>query len=277
MTDQAHDWLAAPFVGDLARLLAATGSSTGAAAPDGSVRPAEPEGTAHGTTVIAVKFREGVINLGDRRATAESFILYDRADKILRLDDFTLIGISGSYARAMDVVRFLKHSFSYYRRSQLQEMSLEGKLGEVARVIGGNVVDVLAGGGVVIPLLSTYDRQRNEGRLFFYDAAGARFESQEFGAAGSGSFRIRGAFDYIVRTKGPFHEMAFEQALNEALVLLGIAAELDAATAGFQVIPPTVKVITQEGIRAVEGAELKAAIEGLASEAAPSPPGRGLG
>ena len=38
----------------------------------------------HGTTVIAVKYKDGVLNVADRRATAGMGVMYDRAEKILR-------------------------------------------------------------------------------------------------------------------------------------------------------------------------------------------------
>jgi len=208
-------------------------------------------GEVHGTTVIAVKYRDGVINIGDRRATGGFAIMYDQAEKVLPLDDYTLIAISGSFAKAMEVVRYLRHAFKFYERSQLQPMSLDGKLSELGRVIAGNVMAAMNGIGAFIPVLSTFDRDANEGRIFFYDGMGARFETADFGAAGSGSTQIRGAFEYIARTKGPFREMDRDTALREALTLLEIAAELDAATGGSSKIAPLAKTITAEGIEDV--------------------------
>jgi proteasome beta subunit len=202
----------------------------------------------HGTTVIALKYRDGVLNVGDRRATSANAIMYDRAEKILPLDDYTLIAIAGSYARAMEIVRYLQHSFKYYARTQLQEMSLEGKLAEVSRALAGNLSMALQGIGLFIPVVSAYDLERGEGRIFFYDGMGARFESVEFGAAGSGSERIRGVFDYILKTKGPFHEMTLKDALRESLLLLDIAADLDSATAGIEKVLPVARAVTSEGI-----------------------------
>ncbi len=247
MAGGSQDSLWAGYCGDFLRLLDRSGDLPAFLRGGASGASVAPH--TEGTTVIAVKYRDGVINVGDRRATAENFVLYDRADKILPLDDYTLIAVSGSYARAMEAVRLLRHSFEYYRRSQLQEISLEGKLSEVTRLLAASAAESSGPQAVMLPLLSAYDRQRGEGRLFFYDALGARFESAEFGAAGSGSHRIRGAFDYIVKTKGPFHQMTFNQALREALVLLDIAAELDAATGGLEKVPPTVKAVCAEGIR----------------------------
>jgi proteasome beta subunit len=178
--------------------------------------------------------------------------MYDKAEKVLPLDDHTLIAISGSFAKAMEVVRYLRHAFKYYERSQLQPMSLDGKLGELGRVIAGNVAAAMNGIGAFIPVLSTFDLDRNEGRIFFYDGMGARFETAEFGAAGSGSTQIRGIFEYITKVKGPFRDMDRDTALREALTLLEIAADLDAATGGAGKVLPLAKTITADGIGDVE-------------------------
>ncbi|MFN3647950.1 MAG: proteasome subunit alpha [Armatimonadota bacterium] len=225
----------------------------------GGVRGAEParELDTHGTTVIAVKYRDGVLNVGDRRATAGMGVMFDRAEKVLALDDSTLIAISGSFARALEIVRYLKHAFKYYERRELQEMSLDGKVSEVSRAIANNLPMALQGIGAFIPIVSAYDRRTNEGRIFFYDGMGARFETTDFGAAGSGSERIRGAFDYIVRTRKPFREMSLEEALQECLVLLDIAADLDAATGGFAKVLPVARGVSQDGIFDVTAEQMR--------------------
>lgn len=214
----------------------------------------------HGTTVIAVKYDKGVINVGDRRATANFAIMYDQAEKVLPIDEYTLLAISGSFARAMEVVRYLRTTFKLFERTYLQQMSLDGKLAELAKVIRAGIPDAMNGIGGFIPILTTFDLEKNEGRIFFYDGAGARFESTEFGAAGSGSTQIRGVFDYIVKTKKPFHDMNREEALKEALYLLDIAADLDAATGGWSKVLPLAKIINAEGIEDVGEDELRAVI-----------------
>jgi len=215
----------------------------------------------HGTTVIAVKFDKGVLNVGDRRATANFAVMYDRAEKVLPIDDYTLLAISGSFARAMEVVRYLRTAFKLFERTYLQPMSLEGKLAELAKVVRAGIPEALQGIGGFIPLLSTYDPESGEGRIFFYDGMGARFESTEFGAAGSGSLQIRGVFDYIVKTKKPFHAMTRDEALKEALYLIDIAADLDAATGGWAKVLPLAKTITVEGIEDVPEETLRGLIE----------------
>jgi proteasome beta subunit len=259
------------IAGDLWSLLAKSGHpitrpvalATPARPNDSPVGPGLGAGVVdtHGTTVIAVKFDKGVLNVGDRRATANFAVMYDKAEKVLPIDDYTLLAISGSFARAMEVVRYLRTAFKLFERTYLQPMSLDGKLAELAKVVRAGIPEALQGIGGFIPIMTTFDRDTNEGRIFFYDGMGARFESTEFGAAGSGSMQIRGVFDYIVKTKKPFHEMTREEALREALYLLDIAADLDAATGGWAKVLPLAKTITAEGIEDVPEDELRGLVD----------------
>lgn len=217
----------------------------------------------HGTTVIAVKYREGVLNVADRRATAGGGVMYDHADKIFPLDDHTLLAVSGSFAVSLEIARYLRHAFKYYSRSQLQPLSLEGKLAEVTHRLEKNVPNALQGIGAFIPVVSAFDTENNEGRIFFYDGMGARFESSEFGSAGSGSTSIRGAFNYVVRTHGPFSAMSLDKALRECLILLGIAADLDTATGGYATILPSAKAATKDGIVTIDEERLRGILKEL--------------
>lgn len=247
--------------GDFAALLAREGFGAAleprAPAAAAGLPPEEAQPHVHGTTIITVKFRDGVLNVADRRATAANYIMYDRAEKVVALDDHTLMSISGSYAKSLEVIRYLRTSYRYFERSQLQPMSLEGKLTEVSRLISGNVPNLMSGVGIFLPLISAYDLDRHCGRIFFFDALGARFEEDEYASAGSGSGRIQGIFDYILRTKGRFSEMDLDTALAEALMLLNVAARMDSATGGFAVHLPAAKYVTREGVEDISEDRLR--------------------
>ena len=79
------------------------------------------------TTVLSFHYKDGVLIAGDRRATAGNIIMYDRADKVIELDQDTIIAIAGSPAVAFEMARTLQTSFQYYRRSQLQALTLARK------------------------------------------------------------------------------------------------------------------------------------------------------
>ena len=81
-----------------------------------------------GTTILAIRYRDGVLVSGDRRATMGNVVVYDRAEKVIPIDDDSVLAISGSPAIAYEIARMLEMSVQYYRRSQLQDLSLDGKL-----------------------------------------------------------------------------------------------------------------------------------------------------
>src|SRR5580698_9412537 len=134
------------------------------------------------TTILGFKFAGGVLVAGDRRATAGNIVMYDRADKVLQIDRHSVMAIAGSPATAWEMARILGHSFQFYRRSQLQEMSLEGKVRALSKLLRDNLGLVLQGVGVVVPLFATYDREAGVARLYFYDAMGAQFEAADYAA-----------------------------------------------------------------------------------------------
>ena len=215
----------------------------------------------HGTTVLSLLYDGGVVTIADRRATAGNLIMYDAAEKIYALDDTTVVAISGAFARSVEVCRFLKHSFKYYRRTVLTEMSLEGKLMEISRALAQNAPMAMQGIGLFLPIVSAYDKRKDSFGVYFFDGAGARFQNGDYACAGSGSERIRGVFEYLARTKGAWHTRPLEEVLLEGLRMLDIAADLDSATGGFTKTLPIVRVLDREGTREIDAATLNEVID----------------
>ena len=214
----------------------------------------------HGTTVLSLRYDGGVLTLADRRATAGNLIMYDQAEKIMALDDSTVVAISGAFARSIEVCRMLKHSLKYYRRTVLQEMSLEGKLTEISRALAGNAPMAMQGIGLFLPIVAAYDKKRDEFGVYFFDGAGARFQNGSYACAGSGSERIRGVFEYIARKQGLFETRALEDVLADGLEMLDIAADLDSATGGFHKTLPVTRVLDRDGNRELPESVLQAAV-----------------
>lgn len=219
-----------------------------------------PAEETHGTTVLALRYNEGVLVLADRRATMGNLIMYDNAEKIGALDDSTVVAISGSFARSVEVTRFLKHSFKYYRRVVLSELSLEGKMMEISRALSGNIMNAMNGIGVFLPIVAAYDRMADKFSLHFFDAAGARFENPYYACAGSGSERIRGIFEYLGRTSGPWDKRKLDDVLLDGLHMLDIAADLDSATGGFSKILPAAVTLTRTGVEPIDEDKLKKSV-----------------
>ena len=221
----------------------------------------EPESVgshhAHGTTVLALRYQYGVLVLADRRATMGNLIMYEHAEKILPLDESVIVAVSGAYARSIEIGRFLRHSFKYYERLNLVEISAEGKLMEISRALKGNLPAINEGLGLFLPIAAAYDKGEDSFGVYFFDAAGARFQSSDYACAGSGSERIRGVFEYLIRTKGPWATRPFEDVLKEGLTMLDIASDLDSATGGFRKILPSAFVLDRSGVREMKDDELR--------------------
>jgi proteasome beta subunit len=205
------------------------------------------------TTILAFKFSGGVLVAGDRRATAGNTVVYDSADKVLEIDRHSIMAIAGVPATAWEMARVLEHSLQYFRRTQLQEMSVDGKVRALSKLLRDNFGFVMQGVGVVVPIFATYDgNSKPEARLYFYDAMGAQFEATDYAATGSGSPAVRGIL-YYENNWGvkPLHELSEEGAVSIALRALDTAAESDTATAGVDragKIYPVIKTVSREGI-----------------------------
>src|SRR3954454_12007787 len=238
-------------------LLGAAGHfpSTPAGHAAGSIVPTES------TTILAFKFSGGVMVAGDRRATSGHTVVYDRADKVLEIDRHSLMAIAGVPSAAWEMARVLEHSLQYFRRTQLQEMSVDGKVRALSKLLRDNLGFVMQGVGVVVPIFATYDNGANpSARLYFYDAMGAQFEAADYCATGSGSPAVRGILYYADRWTGkPLAAMSEDEAVATALRALDTAAESDTATGGVDRnarIFPILKIVSEKGIRTLSDARI---------------------
>src|SRR6266404_1017532 len=229
--------------------------------PTAIVDPISPVGGLHqkgwepteATTILAFKFSGGVLVAGDRRATSGNTVVYDRADKVLEIDRHSIMAIAGVPATAWEMARVLEHSFQYFRRTQLQEMSVDGKVRALSKLLRDNFGFVMQGVGVVVPIFATYDADSTpKARLYFYDAMGAQFEVTDYAATGSGSPAVRGILYYENNWGAkPLHKLSEEEAVSITLRALDTAAESDTSTGGVDrggKIYPIIKIGSQDGI-----------------------------
>ena len=216
-----------------------------------------------GTTVLAIKFRDGVLVAGDRRATAGNLVMYERAEKLISIDSHSVLAIAGVPAVAFEIARVLEHSFRYFQRSQLQEMSTAGKVRSLSKLLKENLPLTLQGVGMVVPIFATYEQANGNdggGKVYFYDALGAQFEGVDYAASGSGSLAVRSVLHYLNNWGGkPLAKFNEDEVIVAALRLLDTAADSDTATSGYNPksnIFPIVRVITKDGVREIEESAL---------------------
>jgi proteasome beta subunit len=213
------------------------------------------------TTVFAFHCAEGVIIAGDHRATAGHTIFSDRTEKILELDSHSLMAIAGVPAMAFEMARTLQTAFEFYRRSQLQTMSLAAKVRALSKLLRDNLPATLQGVGVVAPVFAGVETGSADARpvIYFYDPLGAHFEAAAFAASGSGMTTIKSILHYLEKWGQPRPaEMKLAQAVILANRLLMTAAEFDAATGGVRAELQdfaTIKLLSRDGIRSMSTQE----------------------
>jgi proteasome beta subunit len=212
------------------------------------------------TTVFAFHCADGVLVAGDHRATAGNIVFSDRTEKILELDRHSLLAIAGNPAIAMEMARTLQTSFDFYRRSQLQSMSLPAKMRALARLLHDNLPATLQGFGHVAPIFAGADGVAgSRPSIYYYDPLGAHFEAAAFAGSGSGAGSIKSVLHFMAEWGDPKPaDMPLDHAVTLANQLLMTAAEYDTATGG---VDPTrgdfatVKLLSAAGVRPIPADE----------------------
>ncbi|WP_217237931.1 proteasome subunit beta [Streptomyces sp. AC555_RSS877] len=219
--------------------------STRRVLPDGVV--AAPDQVPHGTTVLALTFRDGVLIAGDRRATMGNLIAQRDLEKVHPADDYSAVAFAGTVGLAVDMVKLYQVELTHFEKIEGTAMTLNAKARRLSGMIRQNLGQAMQGLAVV-PLLTGYDPLAPEGergRIFSFDVVGGLYEKTDFHAEGSGSPYARGALKKL------FHKgMDRREASLAALHALYDAADDDSATGGPDIhrrIFPIVSVITEDG------------------------------
>ncbi len=214
----------------------------------------------HGTTVVAIRFRDGVVLAGDRRATAGNFISHRSIEKVFPADRFSGVAIAGAAGPAMEMVKLFQLQLEHYEKVEGSPLSLEGKANQLGLMIRNNLPAAMQG-LAVIPLFAGYDTRRSQGRLFQYDVTGGRYEEFDHAATGSGSLHAG-----TVVKLGWRDDLDRLQAIDLAVSALFQAADEDSATGGpdlVRKIYPTVATITADGFRRADQSEVEERFRGL--------------
>ncbi|NND04073.1 MAG: proteasome subunit beta [Acidimicrobiia bacterium] len=217
------------------------------------------------TTILALKYVNGVVMAGDRRATAGNVIAHRRMKKVFPADDYSAVAISGTAGMAVELIKLFQTELEHYEKIEGTRLSLEGKANYLARMVR-NHLPLAFQGLAVVPLFCGYDEEAGEGRLYTFDVVGGRYEEQDYAATGSGG----GEAKSFIKT---VHDAAADEAtaLRTAVEALIAAAEEDAATGGPDVrrgIYPNVVTVTSDGFTEI-GEDRVAEVAAEALEARP--------
>lgn len=220
-------------------------------------------GLTHGTTVAAIRYAEGVVMAGDRRATAGNLISHRDMDKVFPADEHSGVAIAGAAGPAIEMVRLFQLQLEHYEKVEGTALSLEGKANQLGAMVRNHLPAAMQGLAVV-PLFAGFDTRRGEGRLFQYDVTGGRYEESDYATTGSGSLHA-----------GTVVKLGYRDALDRGAALelaisaLFQAADADSATGGPDLVRgiyPTVATITSGGFERVEQDEVAERFRSLLDE-----------
>jgi proteasome beta subunit len=211
----------------------------------GAVVPERPAiENIHATTIVAIRYADGVVMAGDRRATAGSSIAHRGMEKVQPADRHSGVAFAGSAGIGMEMVRVFQLQLEHYEKVEGSAVSLEGKANQLSQLLKSNLAMAMQG-FVVVPLFAGYDRRQKRGRIYSFDPTGGRYEEPEFHADGSGGRDARTTVKL-----GWSEGMDRNATVELAVQALYEAADEDSATGGpdaVRGIYPTVATITEAG------------------------------
>ncbi len=214
----------------------------------------------HATTVLAIKYQQGVVIAGDRRATEGFQIAERRIEKVFKIDDYSAMAIAGAAGPCIEMAKLFQVELEHYEKLEGVQLSCEGKANKLGQMVKANLPMVFQG-LVVMPLYVGYDVKRTEGRIFKYDLSGGRYEESDYHAIGSGGKDARNTMREHFR-KG----LAEPEALKLALLALYNAADDDVGTGGPDLVRgiyPTAKIVDGRGITDVSERQIRNIYDGL--------------
>lgn len=217
----------------------------------------------HGTTVLALKYQDGVVIAGDRRATEGFQIAGRRIDKVFRIDDHSAMAIAGTAGPCTEMAKLFQTELEHYEKLEGIQLSCEGKANKLGQMVKANLPMVFQG-LIVIPIYVGFDLKRGEGRIFKYDITGGRYEESEYHSIGSGGKDARNTMREHFRKN-----LSEDEALKLALLALYNAAEEDVGTGGPDLVRgiyPSAKIVSQSGIVDVDEQRIAAAYAALLEE-----------
>jgi len=217
----------------------------------------------HATTCVALRFADGVVMAGDRRATSGNIISHRGMEKVVQADQHSGVAIAGAAGPAMEMIKLFQLQLEHYEKVEGSSLSLEGKANQLSMMVRSNLPAAMQG-MVVVPIFAGFDLRRSMGRLFTYDVTGGRYEEHDYVATGSGMLHA-----------GTVIKVGYRDSLDRAAAValacrsLWEAADADSATGGpdaLRGIYPVVATITADGWGRVPDDELAATFASIAEE-----------
>ena len=214
-----------------------------------------PPGVTHGTTVLAIRYVDGVVMAGDRRATTGNLISHRSLEKVFPADNTSGVAIAGAAGPAMEMVCLFQLQLEHYEKVEGNPLSLDGKANQLSQMLRSHLPAAMQG-LAVLPIFAGYDERVQTGRLFQFDVTGGRYEERDYAAIGSGGLHA----STVVKLR--HHDgIEADEAIDVAIEAIFQAADEDIATGGPDMVRgiyPVVALITADGFERLDDDDVAA-------------------
>jgi len=171
----------------------------------------------HGTTTVGIVTRDHVVLAADKRATAGTMIASRRVKKIVKINEYSAMTISGLVADAQNLADIVREESRYYILTTGVRLSVKGIATLLANILFSNkffpyIVQLIVGGYDIKP------------RLYVLDLYGSITE-ETYAATGSGSPVAYGVLEDYYR-----EDLTVEEAVEIAKKAIRTAILRDSAT-----------------------------------------------
>lgn len=152
-----------------------------------------------GTTVLAFRYKDGVIVAGDRRMT-DGHYHTDDCMKVEDVDNLTLIAGAGTAAALQLLIQNFVSTREHLEEEETgKPIFIDGQAQLLKNILIENFfyngMAMLWMDYIAIPILGGFDPKMNKGRIFSYDVAGGIYERDDYTSVGSGSVKAETLLD----------------------------------------------------------------------------------
>src|SRR5262245_25153989 len=92
----------------------------------------------HATTCVALRYADGVVMAGDRRATSGNLISHRAMEKVVPADSHSGVAIAGAAGPAMEMIRLFQLRLEAYENVGGSHLGLEGQANQLPMMVGGH-------------------------------------------------------------------------------------------------------------------------------------------
>lgn len=197
----------------------------------------------HGTTNVALKFKDGVVAAADRRASMGYMVASPTVEKILPLDDRSVLTIAGLPSDAVYLVKILRAELGLYELNRGRKMSMNGLSNMYSNILHGQFRTGFP--YFVGTLIAGVDD--TGGYIYNFDGSGS-ISYDAYTTTGSGSPYAAGVLEVMWK-----EDMDEEEAIKVAAMAVRSAVIKDIASGDGM----TLFVITKKGMRELTMDEIK--------------------